>query len=81
MELFNNKRVMDNVEQAIAVMGMACKDAGVEWKDGQKFSVKDLLAMYVKYPQIFPTTMRKDVKEFYDMFCTEVNKDIIAGKR
>jgi len=74
MELFNNKRVMANMNKAIKVMGVASEMAGVEWKQGDRFGIKDLLAMWVKYPEVFPEQLQAQMQEFYDLFYAEVLK-------
>jgi len=78
MELFNNKRVMANMNKAIKVMGDATETAGVEWKQGDKFGIKDVLAMWVKYPDAIPAPLRGEVEEFYNLFCAEMYANLKA---
>ena len=77
MELFNNKRVMRNMNKAIKVMGEAMQACGHTFtiKD-HGFGAQDVLAIYVKYPEMFPEELRLQVKEFYTLFCREVRQGL-----
>ena len=78
MELFKNKRVMANMNKAISVLGNAFAQSGVEWKQGDKFGIKDVLAVFVKYPDAIPAPLRGEVEEFYNLFCAEIHADLKA---
>ena len=73
MKLFNNKRVMKNMNKAIEVMGNAMQATGNNFtmKD-HGFGAQDVLALFVKYPELFPEQLHAQIQEFYDLFCAEV---------
>tara|TARA_R110002124_G_scaffold183852_1_gene351369 strand:- start:692 stop:952 length:261 start_codon:yes stop_codon:yes gene_type:complete len=73
MKLFDDERLMKNMNRAVAIMGQAMRDSGhVFTVKDRGFGVQDVMALFIKVPNIFPEPLHAEVKEFYEAFCKEV---------